>query len=82
MSLGPFDGTGRPYWKRVDYETFQKRWQVLFPRGHPDRVNAPTISVKNNKVVIHKDGEIYSEFKIEFENDVPCFYLHNYCFAV
>ena len=80
MSLEPFDNYGQAYWKEVAYEAFQSRWQELFPLAC--KTNAPTIRVKENRVVIHKDGEIYSEFKVEFEEDGPHFYLHNYCFAV
>ncbi len=66
------------YWEEVDAERFNAKFKELFPLG--SRTNVPKIQLGNKSIIIHKDGEIYDDFKIEFGEDTSHFYLHNYCF--
>ena len=92
-ALGPFDGTGRPYWTEVARGEFEGKMVSTFSAirkeectgfWHPTR-NRPyssEVRLGDNYLVIHQESAIYDDFKIDWSTGYVRYYLHNYGFAV
>jgi hypothetical protein len=91
--VGPYDGTGRPYWKEVSRSEFEDKMISTFSAvrekectgfWHPSRNRpySPEVRLGDDYFVIHQESAIYDDFKIDWSSGRTRYYLHNYRFAV
>jgi len=93
MSVNLIDSFGNTYWSEVGIDKFTNNFRKMFAArtseecgGHWNSIrNAPfppEIHVGESFVIIHQETAIYSDFRIDFSEGYPRFYLHNYGFSV